>query len=98
MKGADVHPKTNSPEIIVAPGEHDAARALLLRVIKAAPVDYVIGCFPAGPTQAYGVGGCGFLPTPFGIRLTVTPLQDDVGSDPTDLRSWALSLGDLEVF
>jgi hypothetical protein len=28
----------------------------------------------------------------------VKPLHDGIRPDPTGLRSWALSLGDLEVF
>lgn len=85
-------------EVIVAPRDQDTARVLFRRVISAVPVDYVICCFPAGSTQAHAASGCGFLPFPTGIRLAVTPLQDDISPDPTRLRSWALSLGDLEVF
>jgi hypothetical protein len=30
--------------------------------------------------------------------LVANPLREEMDPDPTDLRSWALSLGDLEVF
>ena len=32
------------------------------------------------------------------MTLVVNPLGHDLDPDPLDLRSWALSVGDLEVF
>jgi hypothetical protein len=40
----------------------------------------------------------GFVPSPAGIRLVANPLRTNLLPDPIDLRSWAFSLGDLEVF
>jgi GNAT superfamily N-acetyltransferase len=40
----------------------------------------------------------GFLPLPGGPHLTIRPLADDLGFDPTSFASWRLALGDLEVF
>ena len=38
------------------------------------------------------------LPAPGGMTLVVKPLRGDVIPDPIHLDSWALTLGDLEVF
>jgi hypothetical protein len=35
---------------------------------------------------------------PGGVTFVIQPLLEEVQPDPTELRSWALTLGDLEVF
>jgi GNAT superfamily N-acetyltransferase len=83
-------------ELIVPPGDRRTARRLLHRVADAAPIDHLTLHVSDGAAPA--IARLGFLPAPGGIGLVVKPLSDGIGLDPTDLRAWALSLGDLEVF
>jgi GNAT superfamily N-acetyltransferase len=85
-------------EVIVCPGDVTAARHLLRRVSHAAPVDHLTCHFPSGSTPALGARRSGFLPTPWGMTFVVNPLNEGLHPEPTELRSWALTLGDLEVF
>jgi len=85
-------------EVIVEPGDHRAARRLFRDVVAAAPVDHLACHVPVGSTAAAAMRRSGFLKSPKGIAFTVNRLRDDFSPDPTDLRSWALSLGDVEVF
>jgi hypothetical protein len=73
-------------------------RRLLRRVVGAAPVDHLTFHAPAGSPAVRAARLAGFLPSPAGVRLVVNPRRDGIRPDPTDLRAWALSLGDLEVF
>jgi len=54
--------------------------------------------FPSGSVAARALRGRGFLPSPTGMTFVVNPLRDALPLDPEKLGSWALSLGDLEVF
>jgi GNAT superfamily N-acetyltransferase len=85
-------------EVLVPAGDRGAARRLLRRVARAAPVDHLTLHAPSRTATAAAAAGAGFLPTPGGMALVVKPLHDGIRPDPTGLRSWALSLGDLEVF
>jgi GNAT superfamily N-acetyltransferase len=85
-------------EVIVGPGDHRTARGLLRDVAQAARVDHLACHVPAGSAAAAAVRRSGFLPTPGGIVFTVNVLRSGLSPSPTDLRSWALSLGDVEVF
>jgi hypothetical protein len=38
------------------------------------------------------------MKAPRGMTFVVNPLQGALAPDPYDLGSWALSIGDLEVF
>ena len=84
-------------ELIALPGERAVARRLLHRVSKAARVDHVICAFPAATAPLSTGARAGFLPTRRGPTLAVKPLRP-VSPDPGDLRSWSLSVGDLELF
>lgn len=85
-------------ELLAAPGDGRTARRLLRQVIAAAPADYVTGVFPGGSLSARAAHSSGFLRAPKGVTFVVNPLRSGVRPDPADLRSWALSLGDVEVF
>jgi GNAT superfamily N-acetyltransferase len=85
-------------ETIVADHDRRIARQLLREVVAAAPVDHVAGRAPEGSGAAAALRHVGFLPSPKGIALAVNTRRQDVEPDPLELRSWALSLGDLEVF
>ena len=85
-------------EVIVRWGDVTTVRHLLRRVVHAAPVDHLTCYFPSGSTPARGTGRSGFVPTPWGMTFLVNPLNEGLHPEPTELRSWALTLGDLEVF
>jgi GNAT superfamily N-acetyltransferase len=81
-------------DLIVEEGDVRTARRLIRRVVTAAPFDYAV----LRPQGVPGALRSGFLPTPGGLTFVVNPLRERLVPDPTDERSWALSLGDLEVF
>jgi hypothetical protein len=85
-------------EVIVRPGDRGTARRLLREVAHASPVDHLTCHFPAGSDSASGAHRTGFVPIPGGMTFVVNPLNEGLQPEPTELRSWALSLGDLEVF
>jgi hypothetical protein len=85
-------------EAIVRPGDRATARRLLRGVATAAPVDHLTCHFPSGSASASGARRAGFVPTPGGMTFVVNPLNEGLQPEPTGLRSWALTLGDLEVF
>jgi GNAT superfamily N-acetyltransferase len=85
-------------EVITRPGDKDAARRLLRGVGRSTPVDHVACHVPLGSTVAGAARLAGFVPVPTGITLVVNVLRERLDIDPFDLRSWNLSLGDLEVF
>jgi GNAT superfamily N-acetyltransferase len=85
-------------DVVVGEGDVRTARRLLRRAAAAAPVDYAALRVPSGSDAARAAGRSGFLPTPGGLTFVVNPLAEGLTPDPTDRRSWALSLGDLEVF
>jgi len=85
-------------EVISEPADRGAARRLLRAVGRSTPVDHVACHVPPGSTVAGAARLAGFVPVPIGITLVVNPLREGLDIDPFDLRSWNLSLGDLEVF
>ena len=85
-------------DVIVRPGDVRTARRLLRRVAGAAAVDHVACSFPPGSEPARGARGPGFLRSPGGPTLTAKAVRADLRPDPYERRSWALCLGDLEVF
>jgi GNAT superfamily N-acetyltransferase len=84
-------------EVMVPAGDRRTARRLLGGIARAAPVDHLTLHVPAWLGGA-AAGRAGFLPAPEGISLLIKPLRQGLDPDPTTLRSWSLSLGDLEVF
>jgi GNAT superfamily N-acetyltransferase len=73
---------------LIAPDRRTAAR-LLRDMARAAPFDYLSAARP--------LVRAGLVRSPVGARaLGVTPYRDGIEPDPTDSRSWALTMGDLE--
>jgi GNAT superfamily N-acetyltransferase len=85
-------------ELIVEPGDKSTTRELLRQVTRAASVDHLACHFPARSTASWGAYSSGFLPSIAGVTFVVKPLNRSLELDATSLSSWALSLGDLEVF
>jgi hypothetical protein len=85
-------------ELLVRPGDVSAAKELLGAVVSSADVDHLTGHFPRGFTAARAARRAGFVRSPGGLTVVVNQLRDGIVPSPFDLRSWAFSLGDLEVF
>lgn len=86
-------------EVIVGVGDRVAAGRLLAKVRAACPgADHVAALFPPRSTPALAARGRAFVPVPYGPTLMVRLLGAEVDPDPTTRASWALSLGDVEVF
>jgi GNAT superfamily N-acetyltransferase len=83
---------------VVAGGDAATARRLLRKVIRSAPVDHLTLHLPGTAPLRRAATMTGFLPSPAGVSLVVNPRREGIRPDPTDLRSWSVSLGDLEVF
>jgi GNAT superfamily N-acetyltransferase len=90
--------ETTVSEVIVRPGDVASGRRLLGLVRGAAPVDHLACHFHAGSPAAAAARRSGYVRTPRGMTFVVNPLRDGLVPEPRDLSSWALSIGDLEVF
>jgi len=90
--------ETTLAEAIVRAGDRQAAKRLLSLVIGAAPVHHVAAHFGPGSDAAWAMRSRGFVRSPEGKTFVVNPLSQDVPSGVLNLRSWSLSLGDVEVF
>jgi GNAT superfamily N-acetyltransferase len=85
-------------EMLVPGRDHTATRRLLRGVLDAADVDHVTCSFPATFVSSSVLTRSGFMRAPTGPTLVTNPLTDSIRPDPSELGSWALTLGDLEVF
>jgi GNAT superfamily N-acetyltransferase len=85
-------------EVLTPPGDWRAARRLLQEVGRSTRVDHVACHASRGSSLAVAARRAGFLRLPMGMTFVVNDLRERTGIDPFDLRSWNLSLGDLEVF
>jgi GNAT superfamily N-acetyltransferase len=91
--------ETTVSEVLVRPGDEATARRLLGRVVRAAEVDHASCRFAGGTAAARAARRRGFLPTGRGMMFVINRIgRRQIEPDPHDLRSWALTLGDLEVF
>jgi GNAT superfamily N-acetyltransferase len=90
--------QTSIGDVIVPRGDMGAARRLIRAASRSAPSDFVACRLPGGSTAARAARTLGFVRGPGGIRFVVNPLRDGILPDPAELRSWALRLGDVEVF
>jgi GNAT superfamily N-acetyltransferase len=90
--------ETMVADLIVPPTDRKIARRLLIRVAQAASVDHVTCHFPKRSVQAIAARQAGYFRAPVGLRLISKPLRNNLNPDPLNLGSWALTLGDLEVF
>jgi GNAT superfamily N-acetyltransferase len=79
---------------IIAPRDGETRQTLLNEVVHAADTDYVAD----RSVMVRHPSWRGWLRAPGGIRLMVNRLQGSFSPDPSYPRSWALSLGDLEIF
>ncbi len=80
-------------ELLVERDAVSLARRLLRGVRRAAASDVVVCAMTSRRTAA----ACGLVRVPGGATIAANPLRDDLRPDPTEARSWALSLGDLEL-
>jgi hypothetical protein len=69
------------------------ARRLLRSVSVAARPDFLTCAFRTRGEAA----ACGFVQAPGGLLLVAHPLREGLRPDPMRLRSWELSVGDLEL-
>ena len=90
--------QTSIGDVILPRGDLGAARRLIRAASRSARSDFVACRLPGGSTAARAAATLGFVRAPGGIRFVVNPLREGLLPDPTDLRSWALRLGDVEVF
>jgi hypothetical protein len=81
-------------DLIARRGDTRTVIRLLQRAAAAAPVDYAVTRVASG----WDAARAGYVPTPGPLTLVVNPLRGKILPDPTVRRSWALTLGDLEVF
>lgn len=76
-----------------------AARATIMRIARDTMPDYVACAGHAVPFESGIIAAAGFVPAPAsGPVLTVRPLRLDGLPDPRYGGSWAMSIGDLELF
>lgn len=85
-------------EVITGTRDVTAARQVLRRIAGSVSVDHLTCHFPVGSAAARASRTTGYLPAPGGVTFVVNPLRDDLRPDPRLLDSWALTLGDVEVF
>jgi GNAT superfamily N-acetyltransferase len=85
-------------DVLVPAGDARTARSLLRRAALAATVDHLTCSFPVGSAAHRAAQRAGFLRAPRGIEMVVRSFRRELEPSPHDLRSWALRLGDLEVF
>lgn len=84
-------------EVITGRGDRRAAGRLLRDAARAAPVDHVTCLLAPGSAGRRAANTRGFVRSR-GPILVARPMREDLSPDPTDLSSWGVSLGDLEVF
>jgi hypothetical protein len=85
-------------DLLVRRRDRQAATRVLRRIARAATVDHMTCSFPPGAVTAAASSRAGFFRVPFGPTLVVRAISDAYEPDPLDMRSWALTLGDVEVF
>lgn len=89
---------TSIADLLVAPGDLDAAKALLTAARRSADVSYLAATFPSAATASRAYRRLTTLRAPRGLTLVANPLRSGLQPDPLALPSWALSTGDVEVF
>jgi GNAT superfamily N-acetyltransferase len=83
--------------LIVPPDAVGTARRLLASVARIG-VDHLTASFPRRSTASRAALRSGFVPSPKGVTFVTNVLRPGIGPDPTQLSSWGLTLGDMEVF
>jgi GNAT superfamily N-acetyltransferase len=90
--------ETTISEVVTASGDVSGAARVLGLAARAASVDHVACHASPGSATARAYGRSMFFPAPRGMTFVVNPLAQGLEPDPTRSDSWALSLGDVEVF
>jgi GNAT superfamily N-acetyltransferase len=86
-------------ELIMPEYERDVASGLIKEMVKYLDADYIVAYFPERSFERDILRKNGFHDLPFqGINFAVNSLSDVPGLEPRQFSSWALSLGDLEIF
>ena len=85
-------------EIIVRGGDVRGAGQLLRATGRSARVDHLTCSFNTTSSTRSAARRARYIRVPQGMTLVVNTLGHVLDPDPLDLASWALSLGDLEVF
>jgi hypothetical protein len=84
-------------EVLVPRDDVAAASRLLRSVVRSSNVDVLTARFPPGSSAARAARLAGFLPLPSGVSLVVNRLRP-IGAEVLRPNTWALGLGDLELF
>lgn len=85
-------------ELIVPAGDGSTLSRLLNRISRSAAVDHLTCRLPVGWPAPRVSPRSRLVRVPGGMTFVVNPLSEGLDPDPGVSRSWALSLGDLEVF
>lgn len=85
-------------ELLVARGDLPTAQTLLRRVVRATPVDFLTCHFPSRHLARRAAIRGGFFRLPGGPVALVDQLKENFVPDPSRPASWALCLGDLDLF
>jgi GNAT superfamily N-acetyltransferase len=85
-------------EVLVPGGDAGTARRLLRLIARTVSVDHITAHFTPGSSAAQAAILAGFVRSPVGMAFVTNVLKTGLHPDPTQLGSWSLSLGDLEVF
>lgn len=86
-------------ELLLRQTGQDAGRELLDRLRTSVKADYLIAHFSSGSAYRRLLKNNGFRIVPRqGIEFTARILADDLPRDPLCFDSWALTMGDLELF
>jgi Acetyltransferase (GNAT) domain len=83
-------------ELLVEPGDRQAARDLLARVARSTSAEWITCCFAPDSDAKVAADSAGFEPQPHKMSLIVTRFSEHIEPDPYELASWALTLGDVE--
>jgi GNAT superfamily N-acetyltransferase len=84
-------------DVVVPTGDAVGAARLLRRVVRAVGADHLTCAFPRGTDEDRAARRARFVSWR-GPVLVVRSLVPELRPDPVALRSWAMRLGDLEVF
>jgi GNAT superfamily N-acetyltransferase len=85
-------------DLVARPGDAPTIRALVRQVLRSTVADHVLAVTSPRTLADRAMRRSGFLSWRGGPVLMVNPLTDGVEPDPMAMRSWDLSLGDIEVF
>jgi hypothetical protein len=83
-------------ELIVSQGDRRRARKLLGEVARSTSADWITCCFSPGTDAHATAARAGFKARPHKMTLLVAQLEAGIDPNPTELDSWALTLGEVE--